>query len=79
MRSVLVLLLLVVALPASAADPRARSYIGLLRARDLTPFGLTRLDMRPAHAVAGEAGDWAIETELGYQNTWALSPASKTF
>jgi hypothetical protein len=81
MRSVLVLLLLAIALPVSAADPdpRARSYIGLLRARDLTPFGLTRLDMRPAHAVAGKAGDWAIETELGYQNTWALSPGVEDY
>jgi hypothetical protein len=71
-RLILAILLLTLALPTVAADQR--SYIGLLRARDLTPFGLTRLDMRPAHAVAGKAGDWAIETELGYQNTWALSP-----
>jgi hypothetical protein len=71
-RFTLALLVLLVALPAVAADQP--SYIGLLRARDLTPFGLTRLDMRPAHAVAGKSGDWAIETELGYQNTWAVSP-----
>jgi Protein of unknown function (DUF3187) len=49
-------------------------YFGLLRARDLTSFGFLRLDMRPAHAVSAPAGNWAIETELGYQNTWALSP-----
>jgi Protein of unknown function (DUF3187) len=49
-------------------------YFGLLRARDLTSFGFLRLDMRPAHAVSAPAGTWAIETELGYQNTWALSP-----
>ena len=49
-------------------------YIGLIRTRDLSPFGLLRLDMRPSHAVNGEAGTWAVETELGYQNTWALSP-----
>ena len=30
--------------------------------------------MRPAHAIAIEPGTWAIELELGYQNTWALSP-----
>ncbi len=46
---------------------------GLLRVRDLTPFGFLRLDMRPAHAVSIDPGSWAIETELGYQNTWALS------
>jgi hypothetical protein len=48
---------------------RARSN-GLLRSRDLSPFGGLRLDMRPAHAVSIEPGSWAIETELGYQNTW---------
>lgn len=47
---------------------------GLLRSRDLTPFGFLRLDMRPAHAVSIEPGSWAIETEVAYQNTWALSP-----
>ncbi len=55
------------------ADDGGQFY-GLLRVRDLTPFGSLRLDMRPAHAVAIERGSFAIETELGYQNTWALSP-----
>jgi hypothetical protein len=41
--------------------------------RDLTPFGFLRLDMRPAHAVSIDQGTWAVEFELGYQNTWALS------
>jgi hypothetical protein len=58
---------------AHAADESGQFY-GLLRSRDLSPFGFLRLDMRPAHAVAIEPGSWAIETELGYQNTWALSP-----
>src|SRR6185503_7575410 len=49
-------------------------FYGLLRSRDLSPFGFLRLDMRPAHAVAIEPGTWALETEVGYQNTWALSP-----
>jgi hypothetical protein len=48
-------------------------FYGLLRARDLTPFGFVRLDMRPAHSVSIEPGSWAIEAELAYQNTWALS------
>lgn len=48
-------------------------YFGLLRARDLTPFGYLRLDMRPAHAVSAPAGTWAIETEFAHQNTWAIS------
>jgi hypothetical protein len=57
------------AAPASAAD-----FYGMLRARDLTPFGFLRLDMRPAHAVSIEPGSWVLETEFDYQNTWALSP-----
>jgi hypothetical protein len=52
----------------------ASELYGLLRVRDLTPFGFLRLDMRPAYAISIEPGQWAIETELGYQNTWALSP-----
>ena len=48
-------------------------FYGLLRSRDLTSFGFLRLDMRPAHAVSIEKGTWAVELELGYQNTWALS------
>jgi Protein of unknown function (DUF3187) len=58
---------------ANAQDDTGQFY-GLLRSRDLSPFGFLRLDMRPAHAVAIEPGSWAIETEIGYQNTWALSP-----
>ncbi|HWK49009.1 MAG TPA: DUF3187 family protein [Steroidobacter sp.] len=63
---------LVLGLPAAHADDG--QLYGLLRSRDLSPFGFLRLDMRPAHAVSIEPGHWAFETELGYQNTWALSP-----
>jgi len=59
--------------PALVNAEEARFY-GLLRSRDLTSFGFLRLDMRPAYAVSIEPGNWAFETELGYQNTWALSP-----
>jgi hypothetical protein len=54
------------------ASAEGRFY-GMLRSRDLTPFGFLRLDMRPAHALTIEPGSFAIEAELGYQNTWALS------
>jgi len=47
---------------------------GLLRERDLTPFGFLRLDMHPAHAIWAPPGSWAVEVQLGYQNTWAMSP-----
>ena len=59
---------------ASEASHAESQFYGLLRSRDLTPFGFLRLDMRPAYAVSIEPGSWAIESELGYQNTWALSP-----
>jgi hypothetical protein len=47
---------------------------GLLRERDLTPFGFLRLDMRPAHAFWAPPGSWGVEVLLDYQNTWAMSP-----
>jgi hypothetical protein len=60
--------------PALAEDAASGNFYGLLRMRDLSPFGSLRLDMRPAHAVAIEPGSIALEFELGYQNSWALSP-----
>jgi hypothetical protein len=60
-----------IAIPAQAEEP-GRFY-GMLRSRDLTPFGFLRLDMRPAHAISIESHTFAFEAELGYQNTWALS------
>ncbi len=66
--------------PAEAGEKSASgSHYGLLRTRDLTPFGFLRLDMRPAHAVSAPPGNWAVEVELGYQNTWALSPNVKSY
>lgn len=58
-------------LPAHAAGEQ---FHGLLRSRDLTPFGFPRLDMHPAPAAAFQPDTWAFEAVLGYQNTWALSP-----
>ncbi len=62
------------AAPLTAFSQDDDRFFGLLRARDLTPFGYLRLDMRPAHALRPEPGQWGIETEIAYQNTWALSP-----
>ena len=64
---------------AAVAPAADGAFYGLLRSRDLSPFGFLRLDMRPAHAVAIEPGSWALETEIGYQNTWALSPEVETY
>ena len=59
---------------AESGNSASPSHHGLLRTRDLTPFGFLRLDMRPTHAVSGPPGNWAVEVDVGYQNTWALSP-----
>jgi hypothetical protein len=65
-------------LSALLAAPPARGeedwfHLGLVRVRDLTPFGITRLDMLPPHSVASTPGTWAIETNFSYQNTFVLS------
>jgi uncharacterized protein DUF3187 len=67
-------LLSLAAQAAGAGSPEESDFFGLLRARDITPFGFLRLDMRPTHALNIPAGDWGMEMELAYQNTWALSP-----
>ena len=70
------LLLLLLTAPLLGAENRpepAWSHVGLLRVRDLTPFGILRLDFLPAHAVTGKPGTWALEANLSYQNTFALS------
>lgn len=59
--------------PAAPAAVPAQPFYGPLRARDLSPFGFLRLDMRPAFTGSLAPGHWAVETELAYQNTWALS------
>ena len=53
---------------AGAADGDESDYFGLLRARDITPFGFLRLDMRPTHARVPRSAagawrwSWAIRT-----------------
>jgi hypothetical protein len=67
------------ALAAAPAFAQESGFYGLLRSRDLSPFGFLRLDMRPAHAVNVEPGTWVFETEIDYQNTWALSEAVQSY
>ena len=60
--------------PATVEAPVASwRTLGLMRVRDMTPFGMNRLDMLPAHAVAATPDTFAFEFNLTYQNTWALS------
>lgn len=66
------LVLMTAAMPALAAGDSG--FYGMLRGRDLSPFGYLRLDMRPGFARPGAAGTWSIETDFAYQNTWATSP-----
>ena len=63
------------AVAQDATLPALHEYpkFGLLRERDLSPFGFLRLDMRPAHAEWAPPGSWGVEVLLGYQNTWMLS------
>jgi hypothetical protein len=70
------------AAPDEPSTPDAREswqHFGLLRGRDLTPFGFLRLDMRPAHAYVSKAGQWAYSVDLGYQNTWAVGGAADPY
>lgn len=65
-----------------AAEPpveRGWLTLGLMRVRDMTPFGLNRLDMLPAHAVKATPGTFAFEFNLSYQNTWAISNNVKDY
>jgi Protein of unknown function (DUF3187) len=65
-------ILMVLAAPWAAASDSG--FYGLLRGRDLTPFGYLRLDMRPGFSPEQEPGTWRLETDFAYQNTWATSP-----
>lgn len=49
------------------------SHVGLLRARDLSAFGLLRLDMLPAHTADAKKSTWTFEVQYAYQNTFILS------
>jgi hypothetical protein len=60
-------------------EGRDDSFYGPLRARDLTPFGYLRLDMRPPFAGNTTPGAWSIEAELAYQNTWAVSATAARY
>ena len=74
MRNWIVLAFAVASIPLPAIAFEDTGFHGPLRARDLTPFGYLRLDMRPVLGGFRDPGDWAVATELAYQNTWALSP-----
>jgi Protein of unknown function (DUF3187) len=61
---------------AAGADAQTQDgwqTLGLLRIRDMTPWGLTRLDFLPAHAFRSTPGTFAVELNMSYQNTWAQS------
>jgi hypothetical protein len=67
---------LALALACSAAAGAAEGdwrTLGLIRVRDMSPFGISRLDFLPAHAVSLPKGSTAIEINLSYQNTWVAS------
>jgi len=55
------------------------SHVGLLRARDLSPFGLLRLDMLPAHTADALEDKWTFELQMAYQNTFILSDNTRKY
>jgi Protein of unknown function (DUF3187) len=55
------------------------SHVGLLRARDLSPFGLLRLDLLPAHTADAPSGAWTFEAQYAYQNTFVLSDNVRSY
>jgi hypothetical protein len=55
------------------------SHTGLLRGRDMSPFGLLRLDMLPAHTADAEPGSWTFEIQYAYQNTFVLSDNARHY
>ncbi len=73
---ILVVAVALCAPPAAGAEEQQEkpwTHLGLLRIRDLTPFGILRLDFLPAHAVQSRKGTGGIELNLSYQNTYVLS------
>jgi hypothetical protein len=69
------LAILAVLAPCAQAQLAAGPLLdGLLRTRDLSAFGVLRLDMLPAHALKAAPGTWTVEASVGYQNTWSMSP-----
>ncbi len=49
------------------------THAGMLRVRDLTPFGLLRLDLRPPQRIDAPDDAWIMEFEFSYQNTLVMS------
>jgi len=71
--------LCVLAPAAAVAQEDGWQTLGLMRVRDMSPFGIARLDMLPAHAVPAPPGTFAFEVNVSYQNTWALSDNVKDY
>jgi hypothetical protein len=65
--------------PQSPSNAASTGFSGLLRGRDLTPFGYLRLDMMPASVMHLPTGASAVEAQFGYQNTWAMSDNVKQY
>lgn len=53
--------------------PDFAQFDGPLASRDNSLFGHLRLNLRPTLPVTPRPGTWAFDTDLTYQNTWAVS------
>ncbi|HKQ97930.1 MAG TPA: DUF3187 family protein [Candidatus Polarisedimenticolia bacterium] len=69
-----VLAALVLTIVAARADDSAESALGgPFRIRDMTPYNLLRLEMRPPGVRSPVAGGVELETSLSYSNTFVMS------
>ena len=59
--------------PLARAESREFGLLGPLRVRDLTPFDLLRLEMRPSLVVRTTTPGWALEFQHEHANTFTLS------
>jgi len=58
---------------ASGGGSEEWQPMGLMRIRDMTPFGISRLDMLPAYPAGMTPYPFTVELTYAYQNTWVLS------
>lgn len=49
-------------------------FVPCAHARDLSVFNVLRLEMPEVHSTAAPRELWSVDVQLGYQNTWSMSP-----
>ena len=49
-------------------------FVPCAHARDLSIFNVLRLEMPEAHFTPAPRDTWSVDVQVGYQNTWSMSP-----